>query len=83
MLEMTERMFRRWSDRHDTEEAEGLQHRRLGRSSAQVAEALRPPQLHQIVPPGFLRRELAVEFGGRSQGLHCPSYNPRGQFKSR
>jgi transposase len=44
MLGVTERTFRRWSDRDDTEGAEGLQDRRLGRPSARavpVDEALR------------------------------------------
>lgn len=49
MLGVTERTFRRWSERYDTEGAEGLQDRRLGRASARavpVDEALRMVRLY-------------------------------------
>lgn len=76
------------SDRYDTERAEGLQDRR----SADSRHVHRKPSaprsftsivLEYIVPPGFHRRGLAVEFGGRSQGLYCPNYHPWGQLKSK
>jgi len=44
MLGVTERTFRRWRGRYDVAGAEGLQDRRIGRSSARavpVDEALR------------------------------------------
>ncbi len=50
MLGMTERTFRRWSGRYDTEGAEGLQDRRIGRVSARavpVDEALRMVTLYE------------------------------------
>lgn len=50
MLGITERTFRRWSARYDTEGAEGLQDRRLGRASARavpVDEALRMVTLYE------------------------------------
>src|SRR3990170_6864429 len=36
ILGVTERTFRRWSGRYDAEGAEGLQDRRIGRSSARA-----------------------------------------------
>lgn len=36
MLGITERTFRRWKDRYETEGAEGLQDRRIGRASARA-----------------------------------------------
>ena len=36
ILGVTERTFRRWTGRYDTEGAEGLQDRRLGRASARA-----------------------------------------------
>ena len=50
MLGVTERTFRRWSGRDDTEGAEGLQDRRIGRASARavpVDEALRMVTLYE------------------------------------
>jgi len=50
MLGITERTFRRWCARYDTEGAEGLQDRRLGRASARavpVDEALRMVTLYE------------------------------------
>ena len=50
MLGITERTFRRWSGRYDTEGAEGLQDRRIGRVSARavpVDEALRMVTLYE------------------------------------
>lgn len=38
MLGITERTFRRWSERYDTDGAEGLQDRRLGRASARAVQ---------------------------------------------
>jgi hypothetical protein len=40
--------------------------------AVRASEALGPPQLHQIVPTGFLRRKPSVELGCRSRVLHCP-----------
>lgn len=36
MLGITERTFRRWNDRYETEGAEGLQDRRIGQPSARA-----------------------------------------------
>jgi transposase len=50
MLGVTERTFRRWSGRYETEGAEGLQDRRIGRTSARavpVDEALRMVTLYE------------------------------------
>lgn len=50
MLGITERTFRRWSARYDTEGAEGVQDRRLGRASARavpVDEAQRMVTLYE------------------------------------
>ena len=56
MLGITERTFRRWSGRYDTEGGEGLQDRRLGRASARavpVDEALRMVTLHETRYTGW------------------------------
>lgn len=56
MLGVTERTFRRWRDRYDTEGAEGLQDRRLGRASARavpVDEALRMVTLYETRYTGW------------------------------
>ncbi len=42
--------------------------------AVRTSEALEPPQLHRVVPTGFLRRERAVEFDCRSRALHAPTY---------
>ncbi len=50
MLGVTERTFRRWSGRYETEGAEGLQDRRIGRASARavpVDDALRMVTLYE------------------------------------
>jgi transposase len=56
MLGITERTFRRWSGRYDTEGAEGLQDRRIGRRSARavpVDEALRMVTLYETRYTGW------------------------------
>ena len=56
MLGITERTFRRWSGRYDTEGGEGLQDRRLGRASARavpVDEALRMVTLYETRYTGW------------------------------
>ena len=56
ILGVTERTFRRWSSRYDTEGAEGLQDRRLGRASARavpVDEALRMVTLYETRYTGW------------------------------
>lgn len=56
MLGITERTFRRWSDRYDREGAEGLQDRRIGRASARavpVDEALRMVALYKTRYTGW------------------------------
>jgi transposase len=56
MLGVTERTFRRWSGRYETEGAEGLQDRRLGRASARavpVDEALRMVTLYETRYTGW------------------------------
>ena len=56
MLGVTERTFRRWSGRYDTEGAEGLQDRRIGRLSARavpVDEALRMVTLYETRYTGW------------------------------
>ena len=44
----------------------------FGAPAVRASKALGPPQLHQIIPTGLLRGELAVEFGCRSRVLHGP-----------
>jgi transposase len=56
MLGITERTFRRWSGRYDTEGVEGLQDRRLGRLSGRavpVDEALRMVTLYETRYTGW------------------------------
>lgn len=56
MLGVTERTFRRWSSRYDTEGAAGLQDRRIGRRSARavpVDEALRLVTLYETQYTGW------------------------------
>ena len=56
MLGVTERTFRRWSGRYDTEGAEGLQDRRIGRASARavpVDEVLQMVTLYETRYTGW------------------------------
>ena len=56
MLGITERTFRRWSARYDTEGADGLQDRRLGRASARAVpgdEALQMVRLYETRYTGW------------------------------
>jgi transposase len=56
MLGVTERTFRRWSGRYDTDGVEGLQDRRIGRLSARavpVDEALRMVTLYETRYTGW------------------------------
>ena len=56
ILGVTERTFRRWSGRYDTEGVEGLQDRRLGRASGRavpVDEALRMVTLYETRYTGW------------------------------
>ena len=56
MLGVTERTFRRWNGRYETEGAEGLQDRRIGRASARavpVDEALRMVRLYETRYTGW------------------------------
>lgn len=46
--------------------------------AVRASKALGPPQLYQVVPTGFLRGELVVEFGCRSRVLHGPQLQPMG-----
>jgi transposase len=71
ILGITERTFRRWSARYDTEGAEGLQDRRLGRASARavpVDEALRMVTLYETRYMGWtvkhFRERWQQEHGG-------------------
>ena len=56
ILGVTERTFRRWSGRYDTEGREGLQDRRIGRSSGRAVpmdEALRMVTLYETRYTGW------------------------------
>jgi transposase len=56
MLGVTERTFRRWNGRYETDGAEGLQDRRIGRASARavpVDEALRMVRLYKTRYTGW------------------------------
>ena len=71
ILGVTERTFRRWTGRYDTEGAEGLQDRRLGRASARavpVDEALRMVTLYQTRYTGWTVKHFhehwRTEYGG-------------------
>lgn len=74
MLGVTERTFRRWSSRYETEGAAGLQDRRLGRAAARavpVDEALRMVTLYETQYTGwtvkhFYERWCAEHGGTRS-----------------
>jgi len=74
MLGVTERTFRRWSTRYETEGAAGLQDRRLGRASARAApvdEVLRMVTLYETRYTGwtvkhFHERWQADHGGARS-----------------
>ena len=74
MLGVTERTFRRWSSRYETEGAAGLQDRRLGRASARavpVDEVLRMVTLYETRYTGwtvkhFHERWQADHGGARS-----------------
>ncbi|MDE3226689.1 MAG: helix-turn-helix domain-containing protein [Nitrospirota bacterium] len=72
MLGVTERTFRRWSDRYEAEGVAGLQDRRLGRASGRavpVDEALRMVTLYQTQYTGWTVKHFHehwhAEHGGR------------------
>ena len=64
MLGITERTFRRWSDRYHAEGAEGLQDRRIGRLSAR-AVPVDPVDRHAP-----RRDSVCARRAGRGQGQH-------------
>ncbi len=71
ILGVTERTFRRWNDRYETEGAEGLQDRRIGQPSARavpVDEALRMVTLYESRYTGWTVKHFHehwhVEHGG-------------------
>ena len=72
ILGVTERTFRRWSDRYDAEGVEGLQDRRLGRASARavpVDEALRMVTLYQTHYTGWTVKHFH-EYWQQEHGGH-------------
>ena len=87
ILGVTERTFRRWSGRYDTEGVEGLQDRRLGRASGRavpVDEALRMVTLYESQYTGwtvkhFHERWQAEHGGHRSYSWTKKTLQAAGQ----
>lgn len=72
MLGVSERTFRRWSGRYDTEGAEGLQDRRIGRGSAHavpVDEALRMVTLYETRYTGWTVKHFHERWQQEHGGL--------------
>jgi hypothetical protein len=91
MLGVTERTFRRWQGRYETEGAEGLQDRRLGRGSARavpVDEALRMVRLYETRYAGWTVKHSTstgtprMAGHGRIRERRRPS-RPRGMWPGR
>ena len=87
ILGITERTFRRWSDRYDVDGVAGLQDRRLGRASARavpVDEALRMVTLYETRYTGwtvkhFHERWQAAHGGTRSYSWTKKTLQAAGQ----
>jgi len=90
-LGVTERTFRRWSGRYDTEGTEGLQDRRIGRPSGRavpVDEALRMVTLYETRYTGwtvkhFHERRQAEQGGTRSYTWTKKTLQRRGRWCER
>jgi transposase len=77
MLGVTERTFRRWGDRYETEGAEGLQDRRLGRASARavpVDEALRMVTLYETRYTGWTVKHFHEQWQQEHGGMRSYSW---------
>ena len=77
MLGITERTFRRWSGRYDTEGVEGLQDRRLGRASARtvpVDEALRMVTLYETRYTGWTVKHFHERWQAEHGGTRSYSW---------
>lgn len=77
MLGVTERTFRRWSSRYDTEGAAGLQDRRLGRASARavpVDEALRMVTLYETRYTGWTVKHFHERWQSEHGGTRSYSW---------
>jgi len=80
MLGITERTFRRWSGRYDTEGVEGLQDRRLGRPSARavpVDEALRMVTLYETRYTGWTVKHFHEQWHTEHGGTHSYSWTKK------
>ncbi len=77
ILGVTERTFRRWSGRYDTEWGEGLQDRRLGRASASavpVDEALRMVTLYESHYTGWTVKHFHERWQAKHGGRRSYSW---------
>ncbi|MDA1305585.1 MAG: helix-turn-helix domain-containing protein, partial [Nitrospirae bacterium] len=75
MLGVTERTFRRWSDRYETDGVAGLQDRRMGRASARavpVDEVLRLVTLYETRSTGWTVKHFHERW--RQEHGGTPSY---------
>ena len=80
MLGITERTFRRWSGRYDTEGGEGLQDRRLGRASARavpVDEALRMVTLYETRYTGWTVKHFHERWQAEHGGTRSYSWTKK------
>jgi len=80
ILGVTERTFRRWSGRYDTEWGEGLQDRRLGRASASavpVDEALRMVTLYESHYTGWTVKHFHERWQAKHGGRRSPIVGSR------
>ena len=80
MLGITERTFRRWSGRYDTDGVEGLQDRRLGRASARavpVDEALRMVTLYETRYTGWTVKHFHERWHAEHGGTRSYSWTKK------
>lgn len=80
MLGVTERTFRRWRDRYETEGAEGLQDRRLGQPSARavpVDEALRMVTLYETRYTGWTVKHFHERWQQEHDGMRSYSWTKK------
>jgi transposase len=77
ILGISERTFRRWRDRYDTEGVEGLQDRRLGRASARavpVDDALRMVTLYETQYRGWTVKHFHERWQAEHGGTRSYSW---------
>lgn len=80
MLGITERTFRRWRDRYETDGAAGLQDRRLGRASARavpVDEALRMVTLYETRYTGWTVKHFHAHWHAEHGGTRSYTWTKK------